>query len=166
MVIRSGFLLVFILTACKVDPSKSPVCGMQMLVGPRLIQEQLSNARALITDAPRGLSDVLPARVAGRSDTAHVIRGVSQGQLALIYEGASFPTVVNDSSVYGVLVVDDSTDRVVGLLVYESARPPKDFPSIGIVVHDPVTIPLYGVRVNWADASNPRCPLLGSPTAS
>jgi len=163
--IRLGTLLVLTLAGCKVDPSKSPVCGMQMLAGPKLIQDQLSNVRALLTDAPRGLSDLVPARVAGRSDTAHAVRGVTQDQLALIYEGSYFPAVINDSSVYGLLVVDDSTDRVVGLLVYESARPPKDYPSIGVVAHGAVSVPLYGVRVNWASVSNPRCPLLGSPTS-
>jgi len=162
---RSGALLALLLAACRVDPSRSPVCGLQMLAGPRLIQEQLSNARALLAAAPRGLSDVLPARVAGRSDTARAVRGVSQDQLALIFEGPYFPTVVNDSSAYGLLVVDDSSDRVVGLLVYESARPPKDYPTIGLVVHDPATVPLYGVRLNWASVSNPRCPLLGAPTS-
>jgi hypothetical protein len=160
-----GAALALALAACRVDPHRSPVCGLQLLVGPRLIQDQMTNALALLTDAPRGLSDVLPARVVGKPDTTRVIRGTAEGQLALIYQDTTFPKVDNDSSVYGLLVVDDSTDRVIGLLVYESPRPPKNYPTIGLVSHDAVLIPLYGVRVNWAGVSNPRCPLFGSPTS-
>jgi len=164
-IVRLGLALVLGLAACRVDPNRSPVCGLNQVVGPRLIQEQMTNARALLTDAPRGLPDVVPARVVGTRDTTRVVRGMAEGQLALIYEDSTFPRLVDDSSVYGLLVVDDSTDRVIGLLVYESQRPPKDYPTIGLVSHEAALIPLYGVRVNWAGVSNPRCPLLGNPVS-
>jgi hypothetical protein len=159
---RLGAALALTLAACSFDPRRSPVCGFELLAGPRLIQDRLNDARALLTDAPRGLPDVLPARVAGRADTAHAIRGTAQGQLALVYEGAYFPPGISDSTVYGLLVVDDSSERVIGLLVYEGLSPPKQYPRIGVVAHDAVTVPLFGVRVNWASIYNPRCPLLGS----
>ena len=159
---RLGAALALILAACSVDRRRSPVCGFELLAGPRLIQDRLNDARALLTDAPRGLPDVMPARVAGQADTARAIRGSSQGQLALIFEGAYFPTGITDSTVYGLLVVDDSTERVIGLLVYEGIAPPIQFPRIGLVSHEAATIPLFGVRVNWANIYNPRCPLLGS----
>lgn len=163
--IRLGAVLAVTLAACSVDRRRSPVCGFEMLAGPRLIQDRLNDVRALLTDAPRGLPDVLPARVAGQADTAHAIRGESQGgQLALVYQGSYFPPGITDSTVYGLLVVDDSSDRVIGLLVYEGIVPPKDYPRIGVVAHDAATVPLYGVRLNWAGIYNPRCPLLGSPS--
>jgi len=161
---RLGAALLLSLAGCSVDRSRSPVCGFEMFAGPRLVQDRLNDARALLTEAPRGLPASLPARVAGRADTAHAVKGVAGDQLALVYEGRYFPpdTVISDSTVYGLLVVDDSSERVIGLLVYEGIAPPKEFPSIGVVAHDAVTIPLYGVRVNWAKIYNPRCPLLGS----
>jgi len=165
--IRLGAVFTLALAACSVDQRRSPVCGLEMLAGPRLIQERLNDARAILTDAPRGLPDVLPARVAGQSDTAHAIRGEAQaGQLALVYDGTYFPRGITDTTVYGLLVVDDSSDRVIGLLVYEGLAPPRDYPRIGIVTHahDGATVPLFGVRLNWARIYNPRCPLLGSPT--
>jgi hypothetical protein len=159
---RLGAALALTLAACSFDRRRSPVCGFELLAGPRLIQDRLNDARALLTDAPRGLPDVLPARVAGQSDTAHAIRGAAQGQLALVYEGTYFPPGITDSTVYGLLVVDDSSERVIGLLVYEGIAPPKQYPRIGVVAHDAATVPLFGVRVNWASIYNPRCPLLGS----
>lgn len=153
--------LVPLTLACSADRHRSPVCGMALLVGPSLIQQQLNDARAILTDVPRGLPDTVPARVAGQADTAHAVVELLQGQLALRYEGAHFPPAVSDSAVYGLLVVDDSTQRVVGLLVYEGLTPPKEFPRLGSVSSGTVGIPLFGVRVNWADVSNPRCPLLG-----
>lgn len=159
---RLGAALALFLAACSFDRRRSPVCGFEMLAGPRLIQDRLNDARALLTAAPRGLPDVLPARVAGQSDTAHAIRGTSQGQLALVYEGTYFPPGISDSTVYGLLVVDDSSERVIGLLVYEGIAPPNSYPRIGVVAHDAATVPLFGVRVNWASIYNPRCPLLGS----
>ncbi len=161
---RLGAGVALTLAACAVDKSRSPVCGFEQFVGPRLIQDRLNDARALLTDAPRGLPGLLPARVAGRADTAHAIKGVAGGQLALVYVGNYFPsdTLITDTTVYGLLVVDDSSERVIGLLVYEGIAPPKEYPRIGVVAHEAVTIPLFGVRVNWAKLYNPRCPLLGT----
>ena len=64
---------------------------------------------------------------------------------------------------YNVLVVDDSTQRAQGVLIYESQRPPPGFPQLGTVSGGDKTIPLYGVRVDWPSVNNPRCPLLGAP---
>ena len=155
--------------ACTVDRHRSPVCGMALLVGPSLIQQQLNDPRAILTDVPRGLPASLPARVAGQSDTARVLVAYDQGRLVLGFDGERFPTVYTDStrrdsSVYGLLLVDDSSKRVQGVLVYEGLRPPRDFPRLGTVVGGDKAVPLFGVEVNWADVSNPRCPLLGGAT--
>lgn len=160
---RLGAAVALVLAACTFDRRRSPVCGFELLAGPRLIQDRLNDLRAVLTDAPRGLPAVLPARVAGQADTGRAVRGVAQGQLALVYEGTYFPPGITDSTVYGLLVVDDSSERVIGLLVYEGLSPPAQFPRIGVVAHDAATVPLFGVRVNWAGIYNPRCPLLGTP---
>jgi hypothetical protein len=155
-------------TACSVDRSRSPVCGMALLVGPNLILQQLGNARAMLTDAPRGLPDRLPVRVTGRADTAQARVTGDRDHLVLELDRALIPAVSVDSSgrdstVYGLLLVDDSTAVVHGVLIYEQPRPPGDYPRLGTLTDPQRAVPLYGLRVNWAMVSNAKCPLLGSP---
>lgn len=158
------------LTACSVDHTRSPVCGMALLVGPNLILQQLANAHALLTDAPRGLPDGLPVRVTGRADTAHARVTGDRDHLVLELDRTLIPPVTVDSSgrdstVYGLLLVDDSTAVVRGVLIYEQPRPPGDYPRLGTLTDPERAVPLYGLRVNWGTVSNAKCPLLGSPAS-
>ena len=157
------------LGACTVDRSRSPVCGMALLVGPNLILQQLSDARTLLTDAPRGLPGTLPVRITGQPDTGRAAVNADRGGLLLELDGNLVPEISVDSSgrdstVFGVLLVDDSTAVVYGVLVYERPRPPADYPRVGTLSDPRRAIPIYGLRVNWRDLSNPRCPLFGNPT--
>ena len=161
------FLVTVLGVGCGGDRSRSPTCGLALLVGPRMIQQQLAILPFVLTDAPRGLSASLPALVAGTSHQGEVSVAYEGPRLALTYQGPSFPPFPTDSAVYGLLVVDDSTQRAQGVLIYESVRPPPSFPQLGTVRGGAggtdKTIPLYGVRVDWPSVSNPRCPLLGPP---
>ena len=159
--------------ACSVDPHRSPVCGMALLVGPRLILEQISTARSLLTDAPRGLPTTLPARVVGGSDSTFASVSSDRDQVVLEYQGGKLPVATydsaggtHDSTVFGVLLVDDSTATVEGVLIFERPRPPKEYVQIGRLADGDRSVPFYGLRVNWASVSNPRCPLLGKPVKS
>ena len=163
---------VVVTAACRVDRQRSPVCGMALLVGPSLIQQQLNDARAILTDVPRGLpgGGTLPARIAGEADTARVHVAYDRDRLVLQFEGSRFPAVSvdstgRDSTVFGLLLVDDSTEVVQGVLVYDRPRPPVEYPRLGILVGGDRFVPVYGVRLNWAGVSNPRCPLLGQPSS-
>jgi hypothetical protein len=161
-------LLALVLSACSVDRSRSPVCGMALLVGPNLILQQFADARALLTEAPRGLPSTLPVRIAGRADTAHARVTGAPDRLVLELVGLSLPIVTmdstgRDSTVYGVLVVDDSTAVVQGVLIYDRPRPPEGFTRLGSLMDPERSIPLYGLRLNWSAVSNARCPLFGSP---
>jgi hypothetical protein len=163
--------LAVLIAGCTADRARSPVCGMALLVGPSLIQQQLNNARALLTDAPRGMPASLPARVAGEADTARALVATDRDRLVLSFSGKNFPPVQTDSSqrdssVFALLVVDDSTDVVKGVLVYAGRRPPAEYPRLGTMVGDDQVVPLYGLRLDWTAVSNPRCPLLGEATAS
>jgi hypothetical protein len=163
-------MLPVLLVTCSVDRSRSPVCGMALLVGPSLIQQQLNNARALLTDAPRGMPASLPARVAGEADTGRALVATDHDRLVLSFVGNGFPPVQtdsarSDSSVYALLLVDDSTDVVKGVLVYAGRRPPKEYPRLGAMVGNDQTVPLFGLRLDWSTISNPRCPLLGPAPA-
>ena len=159
------FLLTSLAVGCGGDRSRSPTCGLALLVGPRLIQQQLSVLPYVLTDAPRGLAASLPALVAGTAQQGEVAVAYGGQRLILTYQGPNFPAFPTDSAVYALLVVDDSTQRAQGVLVYESVRPPPTFPQLGTVKGGggDKTIPLYGVRVDWPSVSNPRCPLLGAP---
>lgn len=152
--------------ACGGDRTRSPTCGMALLIAPTLIQEQLRHLPFVLTEPPRGLPASLPVRVAGPTPQSTVQVTYTKGALTMDYQGTGFPaTSVSDSTVYALLVVDDSTQRAQGVLIYESQRPPPGYPSIGQLVAGDRMIPLFGVRVQWANVSNPRCPLFGGPPA-
>jgi len=159
----------FLATACAGgDRSRSPTCGMALLIAPSLIQEQLKRPPFVLTETPRGLPGSLPVRVAGTTQPNTVLVTYAKGALTMDFQGTGFPAAsVSDSSVYALLVVDDSTQRAQGVLIYESQRPPTGYPSIGQLTAGERTIPLYGVRVDWPSVSNPRCPMFGpAPTAT
>ena len=144
--------------ACGGDRSGGPTCGMALTFGPTLVQQRLNNARAVLVDAPLGLPGTLPARVADRTDTARVLVGYEGGRLVMGFEGTAFPTRPG----YALLVVDDTSQRAMGVLVFDRDVP-RHFPRIGAVHGGQITVPLYGVLVDWRNVSNPRCPLLGPP---
>ena len=169
--LRRAQLLALLATACSVDPHRSPVCGMALLVGPRLILEQIGDAHALLTEAPRGLPATLPARIVGGSDSTFVRVSSERDHVMLEFQGGKLPIVTvdttgRDSTVFGVLLVDDSTVTVQGVLIFDRPRPPHDYPQIGRLADADRSVPFYGARVNWSSVSNPRCPLLGKPVKS
>ena len=158
------------LAACSGEASRSPTCGLALVAGPALIQQQLVNVPYVLTEAPRGLPASLPARVIGISQQGEVRVTYTTNGLSMEYQGPSFPPA---GVGYGLLVVDDSTQRAQGVLIYESQRPPSTYPQLGEVSVSgggggagaeagARSAPLYGVRVDWAGVSNTRCPLLGA----
>ena len=91
-------LCVLVALACSVDPRRSPVCGMALLVGPRLILEQIGTTHPLLTEAPRGLPTTLPARVVGGSDSTFVRVSSERDRVVLDYQGGKLPVVTVDST--------------------------------------------------------------------
>src|SRR5215471_448383 len=154
--LRSFSLLALGALACSVDPHHSPVCGMALLVGPRLLLEQIGDAHALLTNAPRGLPATLPARIVGGPDSTFVRVSSERDQVVLDYQGGKLPvagpadSTGRDSTVFGVLLVDDSTATVQGVLIFDRPRPPKEFPQIGRLADQNQAVPFYGARINWA----------------
>ena len=73
----------------------------------------------------------------------------------MLYRGAGFP-----SRGYALLVVDDTSQRAMGVLIVDQEEPKRP-PAIGTVIGGSTALNLYGVRVDWASVSNPRCPLFG-----
>ncbi len=140
--------------------TRSAACGIAQVAGPAIVQQQLDDTRQILTAAPRGLPATLPVRVVGqRQGTAAIEAGDA---VAVRYSGEGFPT---DPQVgFGLLVVDDTSQRVVGVLIYDAVAP-RERPELGYVTNGERSIPLFGVRVSWLDVNNPRCPLLGDSAA-
>ncbi len=154
-------LLLLVAAACSRGSSGSPTCGIALLAGPGLITSQLSNARAVLTDPPRGIPDSLPALVIQqKNDRGAVIVGRdAEGKISMQFRGPAFP-----SRGYGLLVVDDTSQRAMGVLALDQEEP-LNHPAIGTIIGGGTTLNLYGVRVDWASVNNPRCPLFGGPAS-
>jgi hypothetical protein len=159
---RSLLLLLFVVGACGRGSGGSPTCGIALIAGPSLIMQQLANARAVLTDPPRGVPDSLPALVIQqKTGTGAVIVGRdAEGKVSMQFRGPGFP-----SRGYGLLVVDDTSQRALGVLIVDQEEP-QGHPAIGTVIGSSTALNLYGVRVDWASVSNPRCPLFGAPAST
>jgi hypothetical protein len=155
-------LLLLAMVACGRGTGGSPTCGIALLAGPAMITSQLSNGRAVLTDPPRGTPDSLPALVIQlqKNDRGAVIvsRG-ADGKISMQFRGPAFPT-----RGYGLLVVDDTSQRAMGVMILDQEEP-ANHPSIGTIVGGGTALNLYGVRVDWVSVSNPRCPLFGGPAS-
>lgn len=154
-------LVLLLAAACgRGGSSGSPTCGIAAIAGPGLIREHLMNARAVITDPPRGLPDSLPAIVISQKPGAVIVGRDAEQRISMQYRGPGFP-----SQGFGLLVVDDSTQRAMGVFIFEQQEP-SQHPKIGSIIGGSAVLSLYGVRVNWANVSNPRCPLFGAPAST
>jgi hypothetical protein len=161
MDVKRGAAVIVAATAfaCGQEGPAPPACGIVLVGGPTVILQTFQNVTWVITDVPQGLPASLPARAVGQ-DQSDALVGYGEPGVVIGFQGVGLP--VEDG--FGLLVQDDSTGVVHGVLIYGSTRPPPDFPTLGIVSDNARTVPLYGVRVTWHQISNPRCPLLGSPT--
>jgi hypothetical protein len=151
------------IAGCSGGGRGSPTCGIAALAGPALITSQLSNARAVVTDPPRGLPDSLPTLTIlprSRDPGVVIVSRDAAGRVSMLHRGVGFP-----SRGYGLLVVDDTSQRAMGVLILDQEEPLRH-PSIGTVLGGTTTLNLYGVRVDWAGVSNPRCPLFGGSATS
>ena len=154
-------MLLASVNACNRGTSGSPTCGIALLAGPSLITSQLTNARAVLTDPPRGLSDSLPVLVIQQKNErgAVIVGRDAEGRVSMQFRGPAFP-----QRGYGLLVVDDTSQRAMGVLVLDQEEP-AGHPAIGAVIGGSTALNLFGVRVDWASVSNPRCPLFGGPAS-
>jgi hypothetical protein len=166
MVPRSLLILSagIVTAACSGGNRGSPTCGIAAIAGPSLITSQLTNARAVVTDPPRGLPDSLPTLVIqpkSRDTGIAIVSRDAAGRVSMLYRGTGFP-----ARGYGLLVVDDTSQRAMGVLLLDQEEPARH-PAIGTVIGGSTALNLYGVRVDWASVSNPRCPLFGvAPTTT
>jgi hypothetical protein len=159
-------ILALLVSACgrgAGSNSGSPTCGIAAIAGPALITSQLGNARAVLTDPPRGVPDSLPALVLqqkSRDFGAVIVTRDAAGKISMLYRGTGFP-----AHGYGLLVVDDTSQRAMGVLILDQEEP-QHHATIGSIVGGGSLLSLYAVRVDWLSVSNSRCPLFGPPATS
>jgi hypothetical protein len=142
------------------NPENSLMCGVTMTEQARRVLDQFQ-ARTTVTDsAPNGLEGTLPARVVGYG-TGRALSARSDGSVVMGFEGQGFPALPG----FAVVLVDDSSEVVRGVLIFENA-PPADYPQIGTISSPTSTLALYGMRMNWGRVHEPRCPLFATPRDS
>ena len=146
-------LLLLAITACESNPGNSAICGIASIAGAAMTLQNLPNEAARLPAPPGGLPSKLPARVVGYAPT-HVMVSDAPTGLVLGYEGPGFP----QSPGFGILLVDDSSEVVRGVMIYDK-EVQDAMPLIGTISGSSSTIPLYGLRVNWPSVNDPRCPL-------
>jgi len=147
------------LAACGGGPrtENSASCGFAAIAGSNLVLQQFQKRTTVMSDAPKGLDTSLVAtRVVGYGTSASLAATSPKG-IVLGYEGAGFPQRPG----FAVALVDDSSEALHGVLVFESDGP-VDYPQIGIISTATSTLPLYAMRVSWSDVSDRKCPLIGS----
>src|SRR5258705_8823489 len=113
---------------------------------PGLIISQLSNARSVLTDPPRGVPDSLPVLVIQpqKNDRgAVIVSRDAEGKISMQFRGPAFP-----ARGYGLLVVDDTSQRAMGVIVVDQEEP-AGHPAIGTIIGgstapDPSRVPVGG----------------------
>ncbi len=142
-----------LLAACQSNPENSPACGIASIAAASIVLQSMQDLNKLVTDPPVQVPDPLPARVVGYGTSRAMVATGPEG-LILGYQGQGFPRVPG----FGLLLVDDSTEAVRGVLIYEPEAPPN-YPKLGTISGSASTLPLFGVRVHWPSVNTPRCPL-------
>jgi hypothetical protein len=152
-------LLLPLLAACGGDrnPENSAVCGFAALATGTMILDQFQTATTVMADVPPDLVGTVPARVVGRGTTRALVARTDSG-VSLGFEGEGFP----ERPGFGLVLVDDSSEVLRGVLVFDSDGP-VDYPQIGTISSATSTIPLYAMRVTWSRVSDERCPLFARP---
>lgn len=144
---------LLLLAACHGNPENNAACGFtSMAVASRLVQS-LQDLSHVVNTPPKDVPALLPGKVVAHG-TSRVTATRSDSGLDLRYAGEGFPQVPG----FGVLLVDDSTEAVRGVMVFEP-EPPKGYPKLGTIESGGTKLPLYGMRVHWADLNAPRCPM-------
>jgi hypothetical protein len=144
--------LVF-LAACHGNPENNAACGFASMAAASMIVQSLQDLSHVVNTPPADVPAVLPGKVVAHG-TSRVTAARNAQELELSYTGDAFPTVPG----FGLLLVDDSSEAVRGVMIFEP-DPPKGYPKLGTIGSGTATLPLFGIRVHWADLNAPRCPM-------
>ena len=135
------------------NSENSPLCGLTAVTQANRVLEQFQARTTVMDSAPRGLEGTVVARVVGYG-TGQALAARAQDGMVLGFEGQGFPARPG----FAVTLVDDSSEVVRGVLIFETAGP-ADYPQIGTVSSPTSTLPLYAMRISWGRVDDPRCPV-------
>ncbi|MEP7324404.1 MAG: hypothetical protein ABI836_00520 [Gemmatimonadota bacterium] len=146
-------LLTIGLLACGKGDARS-VCGLNAVLGPRVLLDEFSTPNQTLAAPPEHLPEKLVVRLAvGPAYSAIVGRADSQWVIGV--NGALPPrTQVS----FGVLVIDKTSDKPLGVVLYEGSEV-DGAPHIGTVSVGQFVVQLIGVRVDPSRIEDPACPL-------
>lgn len=151
-------LSLLALAACS-PPNRgenSAICGITMLAAGARILDQIALPHMARTEPPEELREgIVPARVVGYGTTPAVTGLADDGSVIVTYQGEGFPS----SPGFGAALVDDSSEVLRGILIWDAEPPPADYPRIGAITNTSTTMPLIGVSVHWQSVNSDRCPL-------
>ena len=151
-----ALLLGLIASGCA-ERGGSTVCGIVQLASPAVILEQFTVPRQTLSFPPRSL----PEEVAVRFAAGPVVRGLVGITDSLMVVGVDEPMPGAGVPGFGV-VVTDLSGGVQGVMIFEG-DPLPGAPELGTVQLGDRTVPLIGVRMNFARIEDPRCPLFPAP---
>ena len=151
---------LFLLTLAACSPpnrgENSAICGITMLAAGARVMDQITLPHMALTEPPEALHEgIVPARVVGYGTTAAVTSLADDGSVTVTYLGEGFPSRPG----FGAALVDDSSEVLRGILIWDAEPPPADYPRIGTITNTSTTMPLIGVSVNWPSVTSDRCPL-------
>jgi hypothetical protein len=130
------------------------MCGMAALAGATNLLEQFTIPNQTLAAAPGSLPERTVVRVVADGAFPAVV-GRTDSTLVVGMEGNPPPS---SRPGFGVLVVD-TQDRVIGVMVYEG-DPIPGAPKLGQVSMASRSSPLIGVQVDPAKIMDPNCPTL------
>jgi hypothetical protein len=143
---RSLVLLLPLALACGGDrnPENSASCGLAAVAAGSMILDHFQGRSTVMAAAPADLAGTGPARVVGRGTTRALVARTDAG-VSLGFEGEGFPEYPG----FAIVLVDDSTEVLRGVLVFETDGP-ADYPQIGTISSATSTLPLYAMRISWS----------------
>jgi hypothetical protein len=131
-----------------------PACGLNAVLGPRVLLDEFSTPNQTLATAPEHLPEKLVARLAvGPAYSAIVGRADSQWVIGV---NGTLPPKIMAS--FGVLIIDKGSDKPMGVLLYEGSEV-DGAPRIGTVSVGASMVPLIGIRVDPARIQDSVCPL-------
>ena len=136
------------------DSENTVTCALQAIAGANVVLERFQAATTVLETAPPGFTGTQPARVVGFGTGRALVAEGDQGIVAG-FEGEGFPARPG----FAVTLVDDSTEAVRGILIFET-RGPADYPQIGTISGETSTLPLYAMMVRWSNVSTEECPII------
>lgn len=159
---RTLLLFPLALAACggSRDAENSPVCGFAAVATASWILDQFQGRTTVLDSAPPGLSGQVAAKVVGHG-SGRALAARADAGIVVGFEGEGFP----ERPGFAVALVDDSSEVMRGILIFESDGP-ADYPQIGTISSPTSTLPLYAMRIAWSRISDERCPLFSTPDSA